>query len=1764
MSTGELLPALPAAVEVLVQGAEFVRYNTTSDRQHVFLYYHPPAASFHYRPSSLHPPSSQSTHSTSGQLPLSTLTDIYLGKQSPLLASPELEHLSDDCTFTLVSSDPTLTLELLAPLSAVVDQWLAGIEALIANNGQAIVSTDDDTSNSGTHHRSAQPPTTNPTDSAVVPVDEAIQQMAAGSRWTLVEEISDTAEVATRHVQLRYLSPTGDTACGSFTVDHATVLPFESLSEVFLGPQSSAFLALTAVQDVDENCCVTLLFAAADDGGGAATCEQLDLMAADEATLNTWLVGIDHLMGQREQQRSTTQSQPQTSEDKEVPAALDHSEADEELSGSLCVNEMERGTALTLFSLLDERVVAEQIHLRYYTDANDSLGTLVYGSSAMPLSTLTDVYVGTQTHTFTLPPASSAPQHLCFSLLAAGGQLDLQADSERALNVWLTGIHHVLTSTDQVDVQPAPQPADDLAEAATTTTAEQPQPQRSVRHSFSVVPKEEKLASTLSSSAAAIELLRRGEQFWLYRNTDKVPQRIYVFFNPTASRMGCFYWTTTSQPQRDERVAQSLAVHAMKEMLVGSRAHTYMAAQLKAHQHTLAAVEAESCLCLLSRQEKAALLLTAVGGDKVVKAWARAIKAMLDDVKSTFNAQLPPRGPASQASRTSLPEALATVVATLSQPTAMSLITATALYPITLQLIRTSKANSSTTTYALQYSHVHPSMSHRKPKQLLLPRVTDLYIGLHSPALQSQLPALKAAGVRAESVWSVVSAKQRWDVKLGHGVDGGTEDERNVWVKGVRELILHITHKRVVDEQTDDTTPHMQEEEKEQLTPSTARSSRRLSATRRMSFQPAAHSKATAIAAEPGAAALASLTAGLRFTLYQLVNGLPFRQPIILYYRHRPPPSSDRLYYCDQSSVRDPLNPPLSSRCCLSIDGITDIYLGKQTTVLLSSAVGQRADEERCISLVSRVGGEAAVDSGGGVELNLEAEAGSDGVDVLMAAIEYVCNDGGRVITDEPTPAQQEEKKLAGKSHVRDEKVPARAPPALPPSPTSSSASTPSTTRPLPPPPPPPSPVAAASLMTDAERLAALMLKKPKIAKRFSLSPAVPGQGSNRRLSVMSNRLSMLATQENDSQEQPLPSLDTLLDDNQWQRTIAAATTAGSSQQPSPLLAFVLSMMEEGRACIGYTADTRGRYHRSTLLLFLSGTTETSTSGQRSLYWCPYGLKQQHPNASLPLASITAMVVGKQTAALSATLATDAIPQRCFALIGKERSIDIECRDEKQMVAWMVGLAAMLRSEGKRVQSVADGGVKGWGKRWAVLNQPSTTRPPPPPPIPAALPAAPTRPSPATPPPPPPPPAPPLLSPPAANTLRNGGRVLDVLTVKDGQLIRQPTRIHFASDSLHWSPTTGPPAPTTSLPLRSIRDIYCGKMTAVMKHGAVRAEADDRCVSVVGRTCELNVVGRSGREMRVVVEELMGLLKEMGKVVQDEGKKVAAAEKTAGGAPGAPPPPPPPSPLKTNPLTASNAPMLPPPPPPPPSSSAVKPPAVPSRPPPLSAANKENQSQPQPSRTHARRLSILPPPAQQRLPNTAQQLCEDVNNRRASLLRVSPQQSIALMKDGRRFHTYSTSPTGAIQRRLVSIFYSAASHSLYQSQPGTRIQSASAAFPLSQLVEVVLGKQTSVLKACDGLDRTRCIGLVGGVKGLVWHMEAESSGALTSWLFGLQALLGMDGKRVVVEKTAASAASSGNGTAATPTTGGGRGVSADRRLSVVSVQATEKKAVRGT
>ena len=382
--------------------------------------------------------------------------------------------------------------------------------------------------------------------------------------------------------------------------------------------------------------------------------------------------------------------------------------------------------------------------------------------------------------------------------------------------------------------------------------------------------------------------------------------------------------------------------------------------------------------------------------------------------------------------------------------------------------------------------------------------------------------------------------------------------------------------------------------------------------------------------------------------------------------------------------------------------------------------------------------------------------------------------------------------------------------------------------------------------------------------------------------------------------------------------------------------------------------------------------------------------------------------------------------------------------------------------------------------------------------------------------------------------------------------------LFFTGDALHWTGPFSPlvPVPSRSLPLRSIRDIYCGNMTTASKASAALLPSTpsdaQRCVSVIARGgVELHLIAATTAEVRSLVAELMALLKHSGKTVtgddgdaqrqRESGAAAPAATAAAAPAPLSPAP-------GLNARSASTA-------------SASAPPPLPSRPavkgstkggspgsstPMASAAirggDKENRTAP------ARRLSVV---------------SASRGQRRSVLL--SPAQSAQRMMEGRRFLLYSNERgegLGGVTKRSVLVSYHPSSHSLHvtatNSPSATRaLSSFSSALPPSplvsvgvrQLVEVVLGKQTPLFlhSACAAVDRTRCVclcaaeGLSGDGPLLQLHLEADSAAALSSWLIDLQQLLSLQGKNVVVESQKTHTEHSAGTAAETGGRGGGEG-----------------------
>ena len=1641
-------PSLSASVDALNRCSDFILHRSAAQSQPLSLRYDETAAAFALQ-------STAPLSTLPALLPLFSLRDVFLGKQSPLLSEPAMAALPADCCLTLVTDAAGgMELDLQAASASQVDDWLSGLQAMLQAAGQQVLLTDGD--------------------AVQQQLDAALAVMQAGSHFLrLTDGSSETSSIL-----LRYQPPDSAAAGLGCLLFGSASLPLSSLSDVFLGPQAEVFSSMPGVQS---ECCLSLVWSADSEGDAAS----LHLVAADEETVNVWLAGINHLLaavGASDEEGSSGSERRLSrlsvvKQEAEQPQQLKDAEP-AELNGADCVQTMTGGSVFTRFTLqADGRLEVDRPLISYDAAAGaGGLGSLraVSGgnSSVLPLSSLSDVLVGKQTRSFSLPPASSSSPLLSFSLLAEEAQWDLEAESETTLNCWLAGVHHLLTAADGLDMQQLPQPA----VAAGGQQPEEPQqPQQrtsagrgasaaaAVRQSFTVVSKQR--PSLSASGAAAASLLSAGDWFMLQRGLG-AQRRVFLFLNPASSRLGCFYYTEAAD-SRQEKVAQSLPLHTLSDVLVGQKA--LAASGLAAASSTAAAC----CLSLISKREKSSLHLQAVGGEPAVRRWVRSINSLLQTLGAVVNGKQhkpavaasaapaaaaapavssspspsPSPSPAQTVSSSGsalsalLPQpltpSLSAAVSSLSAASAMLLLTAGCeSHSVLLQL------QASQSSLSLQLSYSSEGMRHKACRRITLRKVTDLYLGLSAPSLPAAASQQLERSIDARRVFSVVTRKQSWTL--------AAEDERQraTWLAGLRELILAVSNKRLVEE-TETETEAAATPTAEAAAPASAGGS-----TRRVSFQAAGASSARASGG--GSRSLAALTSGLSFTSYQSVSGLTFKQPILLFYRQlqrrsgagAAQPPQDLLYWTDRTAGMDRSSPPpLSSACCLPVDRIADVYLGKQTPLLLSKAAAA-ADEERCISLL-------AADTNAGLELEADDK---ETVELLLAAVQFVCRDGGRSVKEEePEPAAPCED-----SKTEEEK----------------------------------------EKLARSQQLAMLTRKRGlKAHKRFSLGPASQAAAANRRLSSLNTRLSMLATQEDDSF--PLPAGFTLAGVLQAARLVAGDGADGC-----------LRMMEEGRCFTGYTADSRGRYHQSTLLLFLS------RSPAAAVCWCPYGVRQQHPNASLPLSSLTAVSLGKRTAALQSALAAAARDDRCLSLQAAERSIDLQARDEKTLLGWLLGLAAIMLSIGKELQGTAGeaGAQQPWGR--TLLVSAAAAQPPASPPLP----------------PPPPPPA----SPPQPTST-----AFDVITVSDdGSVSRASVLVSISADSLVFSsPSASSECRQPPFPLRSLRDIYCGKMTAGMRHSALLELPESRCLSLVSRSAELNLLGRSAAEVSAFVHRLMAALKGSGKQVQDEKQTATAAAAKAQ---------PPPLPSRPQLRLLQEAKEI-----------EREPAAAGSKRPPVaasasaSAASSSGSKENSVRSSHSRRLSVLPPPSQ-RLPRTAQQLVLDSAARRQSLLRLSPQQSIQMMAEGRRFRDWTAA--AAVTARLVSVFYVSGCHALFKSQPGSRTQSAEASLPLAALTEVLLGKQSSVLlsSACSALDRARCISLITADGS--WHLEADSAQQLASWLFGLQALLSQQGKTCVVE-TKTPAVDEAGRAAAGAGRGGRAAAAGERRFSVVN---RVDKAVKGS
>jgi len=140
------------------------------------------------------------------------------------------------------------------------------------------------------------------------------------------------------------------------------------------------------------------------------------------------------------------------------------------------VTVMSEGQAFFLYSQGKKQAVK----LFYVPGDPDDIGSIYWcqvherarrPGQSFALSTLTDVYIGKQTPSFSAnSAAASAPEDHCFSICSETSTLDLEAGDANSVAIWLFGINYVLANEGKMVV--SSQPDETSPEGASQTPAE--------------------------------------------------------------------------------------------------------------------------------------------------------------------------------------------------------------------------------------------------------------------------------------------------------------------------------------------------------------------------------------------------------------------------------------------------------------------------------------------------------------------------------------------------------------------------------------------------------------------------------------------------------------------------------------------------------------------------------------------------------------------------------------------------------------------------------------------------------------------------------------------------------------------------------------------------------------------------------------------------------------------------------------------------------------------------------------------------------------------------------------------------------------------------------------------------------------------------------------------------------------------------------------------------------------------------------------------
>lgn len=547
-------------------------------------------------------------------LPVTTLTDIFVGKQQMIWQSAICLGTNEDCCISLLGKNKELHAE--APTVNEIQDWMSGLNHILTHGDAGrvqLVGKENVKAGNGrnfSRRTFSVLPSKRTGFDPVLPYEkkatEAVQVMTLGLDFMAYFGNEHTTKVKKIHLfynakdsiygTLFWCSP------GSRVLNEACCLPLHTLCDVYVGIQQPIFKSRAAAK-AREECCFSLL------GQNKA----LYLEGPSQAEVNTWLSGIKHVLTEGGQEVEVDElKQVKTREGKayrkmrfsvaigKTPSALPKQEI---------VSSLEQGAPFTRFLMHETtsgpRTDVEELWL-WYVAADGRSGAFYWTTNGtrdkvdgnrMDVHSITDIFVGKHQPIFHQPVTDGCPENCAVTIASRGSNLHLQARNDLQLKTWLAGINYILTSTGGKRMQ--------LIEAERVRTSSA-NDQGFSRRTYSVIGASDSsspgqgygmpgTANQPLKDAEAVQEMNEGSivtRYFISRGK-MISTDLFLFYAPEVNRFGTLYWCAPGS--RSRSLDACLPLHLLTDLYVGHQQDIFSHPAL-AHTHE------ESCFTLVGSQ----------------------------------------------------------------------------------------------------------------------------------------------------------------------------------------------------------------------------------------------------------------------------------------------------------------------------------------------------------------------------------------------------------------------------------------------------------------------------------------------------------------------------------------------------------------------------------------------------------------------------------------------------------------------------------------------------------------------------------------------------------------------------------------------------------------------------------------------------------------------------------------------------------------------------------------------------------------------------------------------------------------------------------------------------------------------------------------------------------------------------------------------------------------------------------------------------------